>query len=94
MAWNRGDLITRTADALDGQVDDDIVVFSPATGTTLGLSGTGTWLWQTLAAPVILGELIAAAMEQFQVPRSVCAPDIIATLGLLLEQGMIEVEHP
>ena len=94
MAWRRADTVSRAAGVASGPVDDEVVVFAPATGSTLGLSGTGVWLWQMVAAPITLDGLIVAAMEQFQVPRSACAPDITATLGLLLEQGMIEVEHP
>ena len=93
MPWQRADLIAQVPSLASGQVDDDLVVFCPATGTSLGLSGTGVWLWRMLASPLTLGDLIAAATDQFQVPRSVCAPDIVATLDLLRQHGLIHVEH-
>ncbi len=67
------------------------IVFDPTTRTTVGLAGTGTVAVAMVAAPVTLDGLILAAMEQFQVARSVCAPDIVATLDVLHQHGMIQV---
>jgi len=93
MVWRRGDLLQHAPNLTVGVVDDDLIVFSPETGVAVGLSGTGPWLWRMLDAPLTLGDLIAEATEQFQVPRSECAPDLAATLDLLHQHGLIEVHR-
>ena len=91
MAWHRSDQIVQASGTVSGDVDDDLIVFNPTTRTSVGLSGTGPWLGPRLSAPVTLGDLLAAAPEEFQVARSVCAPDIVATLDVLHQHGMIQV---
>lgn len=93
MAWKGDDRVRRAEPVLEGTVDDDLVLFRPDTGRSLGVAGTGIWIWQTLAAPLTVGELIREATAAFDVPRSVCAPDIIVTLNTLHEHQLIDVEH-
>jgi|GEM_PF-5897108 len=91
MAWKLSAVVEHGPDVLEGVVDDEIVVYSVASGDSVGLSGTSAWIWRAIGDGSTVRDLVRRACEEFDVPRSVCTPDIVGALESLRSRGMLRV---
>lgn len=94
MAWKRPVLVRRADGALEGTVEDQLVVLQTANGEYAGLAGTAVRIWQLIERPTTLGEVIDALAAEYDVPRSECAPDIVECLEGLRRKGLVEATDP
>jgi hypothetical protein len=68
---------------LAAQVDGEILLFDASRGTYFATSGVGALVWDTLARPATLQEIIQAVMAACEVTRDVCEADVTAFLERL-----------
>jgi hypothetical protein len=58
-------------------------------GTCYGLDAIGSRIWELMASPVAVGDLIGQLMTEYDVSREVCRDDVIALLTSLESEGLI-----
>jgi len=78
------------------QVSSDLagetVLLSLETARYFGLPGVGSRIWQLLDAPVLVSDICAALIAEYDVSREQCEADTLSFLRQLLEKGLIEVK--
>lgn len=80
----------RNADILAASVDDDLVMMSIQAGSYYNIGGVGTLVWELLAQPRSLDELIDGVLADYDVERERCASDIGAFVERLVSLNLIE----
>ncbi|GLR47025.1 PqqD family protein [Sphingomonas astaxanthinifaciens] len=80
----------RSPDALSTEIGDDVVALQAARGFAFGMEGVTASVWQLLAAEPSEDEIIAALLEQYEVPEATCRSDVAALLADLETEGLIE----
>ena len=89
--------------------DDSIVTVSPRqissamgaeqailqldSGKYFGLNPVGARVWQLLATPRAVSEVLATLLAEYEVPAERCRADLIALLEKLRAAGLIEVRN-
>jgi len=72
-------------------VGDDLVMMDIETGQYITLNKMGRIIWQEIASPVKVSELLNKLMERFQVTEEVCRQDTLEYLNLMLEEHLLQV---
>ena len=85
-------LITRTAELIETQVDDDMVALDVERGACLGFNETASRIWAMTAEPIALAALVAQLGQEFDVDPDACARDVEAVLMSFSDQGLVRVE--
>lgn len=83
-------LYKRNADILTANVDNEVVMMGVQAGSYYGIGGTGTMIWELLAEPKSLDELIDRIAADYDVAREQCASDISTFVKKLLALNLIE----
>ncbi len=83
-------LYRRNTDILSANVDDDLVMMSIQAGNYYNIGGVGTFIWELLAQPRSMDELVEAVMAAYDVGRDRCAADIDGFLQELIGLKLIE----
>ncbi len=65
------------------------VVLNTASGIYFGLDGVGTRVWELLAGPHSLDELLDSLFDDYDVEKDVLKNDVAAFVGKLHEHGLI-----
>ncbi len=60
-------------------------------GKYFGLNPVGARVWQLVAAPRKVSEILATLLSEYEVPADRCRADLFALLQKLQEAGLIEV---
>ena len=80
----------RNSDILAANVDDDLVMMSIQAGNYYNIGGVGTCIWELLAAPRTMDELIDGVVSEYDVERERCASDVGAFVQDLIRLKLIE----
>ncbi len=83
-------------------IDGQAVVITPADSVLHTFNATGTWLWERIATPVRLGDLLEAVTREFEVDRSTAERDLLRFFESLSAKGLVKMasspagedEHP
>jgi hypothetical protein len=83
--------IVRATGALWRTGDFGVVVLGTRRADPLTLAGTGVAVWEALAQPLRVHELVDRLAARFGAPTSVVADDLAPVLDGLLADGVLEV---
>lgn len=83
----------RSPDALSRRVGDRVLLTRAGADAFEVLDGPGATIWETLATPTTVAEIVAALASSFEAPSDVIERDVEALVGALAERGMV-VEGP
>lgn len=72
-------------------VGEDLVMMDIETGQYITLNKMGRIIWQEIASPVKVSELLNKLMERFQVTEEVCREDTLEYLNQMQEDHLIQV---
>ncbi len=61
------------------------------TGKYFSLNPVGARVWQLLAQPRSIGEVLATLLTEYEVPAERCRADLLALIGKLQVAGLVEV---
>lgn len=84
-------LISRSADLMSADLDQDTVLMSLERGSYFALAETGREIWRQLAAPVRAADLCAALGALYEGPADQIEADTLAFLARLARLGLIDV---
>lgn len=86
--------LRRAGDMLCAEVDGEIVMMDAAKGVYFGLNDIASDVWRRLSEPVSPAALIAALAEAYEGEAGEIRRDVLALLGQLAEQGLIQIDSP
>ena len=87
----RVSLISRSADLMSADLDQDTVLKSLERGSYFALAETGRAIWQQLAAPMRAADLCASLCALYEGPAGRIEADTLAFLSRLAQLGLIDV---
>ncbi len=79
----------RNSQVLAFPLDDDLVLYEPASGHTYVLNRTGVRIWELADGSRGVGEIAGAVAEEFGVARSEALADVSALVAALAAEGLI-----
>jgi hypothetical protein len=85
-------IVSQIEDIVASDIDDEKVMMSVEKGRYYGLDPVGSRVWELIGKPVRVSELIDALLLQYDVDRATCERDVLAFLGELYEDGILQVE--
>lgn len=86
------DMVRRTSDLIEANVDGELVALDVASGTCYGFNGTATRVWALLERPKSIAELRDALMQEFDVDPAVCERQLVDLLRDFQQDGLVSVE--
>ena len=82
---------TRSPDLIATEMDGDVVMMSLEKGSYFGLEGVGGAIWELMAGPVTLDEIVENLVARFEIGDEECRADARAFVDELVENGLVEV---
>ncbi len=80
----------RSTSAIASELDDSVVMLDVEDGRYFGADGVGYRIWQLLASPSSLEELVDRLCEEYEVSAQQCEAEVREYLTSLLKAGLIE----
>jgi hypothetical protein len=74
------------------EMDGELVMMGQEQGEYYGLRDVAASLWQHLAEPRTLEDLVALVSDEYTVEPKTCRPDIEAFLAELTEKNLVTTE--
>lgn len=84
--------ISRLPDLIATDMDGETVMMSIERGEYFGLGGVGTRVWELLAQPTSLAEIIRVICSEYEVDEATCQADIQTFVEDLITNGLVAVE--
>lgn len=82
--------VVRTDGLQSTNVDDELVVLNLRTNNYIAIDRIGRRVWDLIEAPTRVGDLIATLAQEFAADAGVVAADVIAFLGELEDEKMVQ----
>lgn len=82
--------VVRSPDQVSATVDGEEVVLHLESGVYFGLDGVAARVWDLLASPRTLPELVERVAEEYAVERETCERDLRRFVGDLEREGLVE----
>lgn len=87
-----GRRLRRADDWLSATIGDELVMMSTETGLYLGLSGTGSRIWELLEAPLSLDMLCEKLSVEYDVTPHQAKHDVAEFIDELVGHGALVVQ--
>jgi hypothetical protein len=78
-------------DQVSCELDGEAAILNLASGAYHGLDPIGATVWNLIASPIAVREIVDALTAQYDVERARCEGDLLALLGKLDERGLIQI---
>lgn len=86
--------VCRGRKPVQADVAGEVVLMSLERSRCYGLGKMGSEIWQRLASPIRVGDLIEELRLRYDAPPGVIEREVPELLGKLEEEGLIEVSQP
>jgi len=83
-------VVARGAEHVETRMAGQTVMMSIPRGKYFAIDGTGQRIWDCLAEPASIGQIIDRLVEEYEVGRDQCEAEVIAFVGELMESGLTE----
>lgn len=87
----QNDRIRQSSGVLFNQVDDDLVMMDVEKGSYFGVNAVGAAIWNMIAEPIRIQDVIRQLLEQYDVTEEVCRQETLAFLEQAHEKGFIQL---
>jgi hypothetical protein len=74
---------------IEAEIDDEIVALSIQQGTCYGMNRVGSRIWNLLAKPLRISDLLGILLSEYRVDPNVCERQVLDLLEELRAEGMI-----
>jgi Coenzyme PQQ synthesis protein D (PqqD) len=71
----------------------EVAILELKAGRYYGLDAVGARIWHLIQEPRIVGEIQAILLKEYDVDPEHCERDLLALLGRLADEGLIEVKN-
>lgn len=89
MIFNPHTLLQRNPELLSSSIDDETVLFDSEQGQYFSMDPVGSAIWQKLATPITLEQLINDLVKEFDVTHAQCQTDTKTFLTQLYDAKLI-----
>ena len=84
--------ITKSPDQISTDLGGEAVILSFQKEEYFSLDGVGLRLWELLEEPRTTADLLAAILETYDVDPTTAERDLLAVLGEMEKEGLIEIK--
>ena len=88
------DTVVAIPDQVSTDLDGEAVILSLRDSTYYGLNEVGALVWRLIQTPISVRAICAAILEEYEVEAAQCERDVLALLGDLAANSLIEVKLP
>ena len=82
----------RAQDIVATDMDGEVVMMDVAKGSYFAINGSGPAIWERLAEPVLIDDLIASLHEEFDTgPKADFEADVRDFVAKLVDQGLVQL---
>jgi hypothetical protein len=89
----KSSIISRSKEIVFNKLDDEIMMMSIKNSEYYGLDNIASRVWEILANPSTLSQIVKTLMEEFEVSEESCYTDITEFLKALDEKNLIEISQ-
>lgn len=83
----------RNIQILDGELDNNVVMMHPYKGSYFGLNPVGKRIWQIIAEPKDLEEIIEKLVAEFDITHEQCISEVTQFLEKAHQLDIIKVDE-
>ena len=83
-------LIARTDQILANTLDEETVLLSIPNSQYYGMKSVAARIWELIATPTTVSDIIKVLLEEYAVPENECALDVLSFLAALRQEGLID----
>lgn len=84
-------IVLAAADQVSCAVGTDAAILQLSTGVYYTVNPAGSRVWQLLARPITVGEILDMLLAEYDVEPARCERDLLALLERLAAEGLIDV---
>ena len=86
-------IVSVAPDQVSCELDGDAAILNLNSGAYHGLDPIGATVWNLLASPIAVHQIVDAMVAEYDVTRARCERDMLALLARLDERGLIEITN-
>ena len=87
-------VVVQKPGAIVSDMNGEKVMLSVENGKYYNLGRQGGRIWELIASPVAVADLVTALTAEYEIDRETCERDVLKFLSALLRENMIEVSRP
>jgi coenzyme PQQ synthesis protein D (PqqD) len=84
-------IVSVAADQVSCELEGEAAILNLASGAYHGLDPVGLAVWNLIASPIAVSQIVDAMITQYDVDRACCERDLLALLAKLDERGLIQI---
>lgn len=84
-------IVSVAADQVSCELDGEAAILNLTSGAYHGLDPIGAAVWNLIASPIAVSEIVDAMIAQYNVDRARCEGDLLSLLAKLDERGLIQI---
>lgn len=85
------DMIVQDEAALCSALDDDLIMIDVANGKYLTVDTVGAAIWQLIARPITMTDLVERLADRYAASREQIHDDVLAFLDDLASRGLVRI---
>lgn len=86
--------VSRVEGPVSADLQGEIAILDPASGTYFGLNEVGAVVWNLIATGRPFGEIVNAVVQTYNVDPAVCASDVQQLLTQLQQANLVKIDAP
>ena len=84
-------IVSVAADQVSCELEGEAAILNLASGAYHGLDPVGLTVWNLIASPIAVSQIVDTMVTQYDVDRARCERDLLALLARLDERGLIRI---
>jgi len=81
--------VTQNKETLSSAIDDERVLLSIINNKYYGMDSVGNRIWDLLAEPISIGNMIASLTKEYDISGDECQNDVLSFLNELYSENLI-----
>ena len=84
--------VVRSADQVSTDLGGEVVILGLQSEEYFSLEGVGARIWEMIQEPRTVQEILDAILNNYAVEPERCERDLLAVLGELADEGLVEIK--
>ncbi len=85
-------VVTQAAGLVAADLDGEKVMLNIDKGSYYGLNAIGSQIWELLAAPHTIKEIVDMLIKEYTVEETICRRDVLSFVNKLYDRGLIDID--